>query len=130
MKKNYFEEVTLSSQRRTKNTAVVNAADAILEQRRNMDSKLKRDILKAIEELDKNPVPQKSNKKKKTRSQRRSKAKKETIVTSQTQPNQPTFVEIPIGTKLDLTNINVLRTRDGKTIILTPKLEQTKQKQH
>ena len=95
-----------------------------------MDNKLKQDILKAIEELDKNPVPQRSNKKKKTRSQRRSKAKKETIVTSQTQPNQPTFIEIPIGTKLDLTNINVLRTRDGKTIILTPKLEQTKQKQH
>ena len=93
-----------------------------------MDDKLKHDILKALEDLDKNPVPQRPVRKKKTRSQRRSKAKKATPTTTQTQSIQPAFTDIPIGTKLDTTKVNILKTKDGKTIILTPKPTQTAQK--
>ena len=95
-----------------------------------MDNKLREDILKAIEDLDRNPAPQRPTRKKKTRSQRRSEAKKATLAVSQTQQSQPTLTEIPIGTKLDLTNVNILRTKDGKTIILTPQPKETAQKQH
>lgn len=93
-----------------------------------MDERLRQDILKAIEDLDNNPEPPRPLKKKRKRSKRLAKTK--TIPeTSPIDTNQPTitFNELPVGTKLDFSQGQILKTKDGKIIVIPPKSHKLKQ---